>query len=1588
MKRLNTKFVIVIVAFLTVALGSVALVYAYNAIRDPMRNVRQGQELERLGDYRGAARAYGRAVAKRGGNIEYMDMMRAATLKIVPDTPEEARQHYETVLALLRQRARPNPSDPEPWKLLLDAVEERARFLQTSGAWQLLYDTARDMHAAVPSGGEAERLAITAKAYATAMGNLDLTQPDREALEADLERVLEADPSNAKAWDAILSLLLQDVSDLFLSNQQLRGQQRLQQFNQALARAREAIPDSPIPLLAEMRRIRDELQRREISVSESRTRIRPILDQLEVAAMAPSATAQLVLQTADQLLAMGDETDTRRAVVILENWLARRPNDIFMKRLLAIAMQSIDLDRAQVVLQSILDAPPQPVSLESAFRDEIRTDAAERIFDIEIARAERAEDPAARARSLDAAKAMRSRIAEIVRNRADEPVLLRADARLALMEGDFITANSRIDRLLEVARSPGADIYLLGAQAALARNELGLSLNYLNRGIENLGAIYGLLLAKARVELALRRGPDAIRTASAILSARPDDEAAARIVADAQALVDAVTLRGRDDPLTQGLLEIERHLADQDLESARRVVQQMMRTMPPDPKILTQAARVEMSAGNGEQAKQLLDQALAMSPNDPYIIQLRAIVEADDPLERAAKLAALTSSDPAQQAVGRYALTAMLIASLQRDIAQGGRGTDGRPRDLNLLRKHLADAQAALPALRDAAMAAAPKDRSVLAARFDEAALSGDLEKALAIGEETEAAGHEMLGMFFQARALTFQRRFDEAIRVLERARAKGIQSAELSRQMAETREAMGMVPEALAAYKDALERRPLDRTVMERYADLLRRSGDVQRALALYRDAAATGTGDRNLLNAWLHMEDLYGDRSTALCWRRRMYREAPSDRENALALAAMLSDGRIDPRLNIDAECRMKLSMSEWEALPPAQKQTEANMFMRANAAEGAEIYRRLLQLNPNDFEVALAQANALARAGRLDEGIKGMRAIIDRVDEQLRGPMLFALGRFLEDQGRPAAAIEALEECRRYQDPVRREADLALSDHWFDRQQWQRAYDLLKPVIDAEGDAVDRNKALRMAEICQRLRRFEEAKALLDIVARREPDRVDGQLELLRGNLEFGLGEDAWARGDRAAAERSFASAKAVFEKVAAHAPGNALPWISLASLHRNAFVRTNNGKELDQALEYIDRALLLAGGYWPAVRLKVDILNDKDDLVASIQTLERYLQVVPGSFEARSMLAQRHIRAGNVTRALSVLADGAAMNPGDPAWHRAIGEIQLARGNLADATRAFDRALEVSPTPQSLTKALEMRVRRSPPDWQGIIDLSRRYTDEVGRASASQAILAAALAQTGDRESGLEALRRAGRQVRSELAAGTATVEDLDIWYRATREVFPRGRTDELDRFVTDLVGGTLGREDRRWLAGLWLELGKDGVEKAKPHLAKAIEALQEGDSRYRARVHLTAGNLAYLEGDCSAAIDAFEVAVTEDPDDSTSLNNLAFLLATCRGEYARALELAHRAVRLNPSNAWFLDTLGYLQLKNGEAESAVVTLTRSVSIEPLAATYLHLAEALQAVGKVVEAREALDKASALKPDNETKAKIDALRRTLG
>ena len=115
-----------------------------------------------------------------------------------------------------------------------------------------------------------------------------------------------------------------------------------------------------------------------------------------------------------------------------------------------------------------------------------------------------------------------------------------------------------------------------------------------------------------------------------------------------------------------------------------------------------------------------------------------------------------------------------------------------------------------------------------------------------------------------------------------------------------------------------------------------------------------------------------------------------------------------------------------------------------------------------------------------------------------------------------------------------------------------------------------------------------------------------------------------------------------------------------------------------------------------------------------------------------------------------------------------------------------------------------------------------------------------------------------------------------------------------------------------------------------------------------------------------------SIRLYETILDLDPGNTLMMNNLAYEFALQGTDLSRAKELAIKVVAMEPANAGYLDTLGWVLYMMGEYEKSREILEKAVELNPLEAEIVeHLEKVYEKLGSREKAHEMKEKARMLK-----------------
>ena len=122
------------------------------------------------------------------------------------------------------------------------------------------------------------------------------------------------------------------------------------------------------------------------------------------------------------------------------------------------------------------------------------------------------------------------------------------------------------------------------------------------------------------------------------------------------------------------------------------------------------------------------------------------------------------------------------------------------------------------------------------------------------------------------------------------------------------------------------------------------------------------------------------------------------------------------------------------------------------------------------------------------------------------------------------------------------------------------------------------------------------------------------------------------------------------------------------------------------------------------------------------------------------------------------------------------------------------------------------------------------------------------------------------------------------------------------------------------------------------------------------------------------GHVHESVEALEHMLTERPDDPTLQNALGYTLADHTLDLSHAETLIRRALTVMPDNPAAIDSLGWVQFRQGDARGAAATLAHAYSLGHDPEIASHWGEALWVSGQQAEARRVWAAALAREPDS--------------
>lgn len=410
-------------------------------------------------------------------------------------------------------------------------------------------------------------------------------------------------------------------------------------------------------------------------------------------------------------------------------------------------------------------------------------------------------------------------------------------------------------------------------------------------------------------------------------------------------------------------------------------------------------------------------------------------------------------------------------------------------------------------------------------------------------------------------------------------------------------------------------------------------------------------------------------------------------------------------------------------------------------------------------------------------------------------------------------------------------------------------------------------------------------------------------------------------------------------------------------------------------------------------------------------ASISALKQAVFANPNNVSLIDILARFQSRLGQFDEAVALLkrnvsllakTDGRAAST----LSVSLAELYLQRDRYDDAAAAFENALAIRGVGSAASVKNEDRefvqyvferliqtgkVADRPQTVKAYIEKARKTFGKEDLFADRQMI--AFLQGQGNRQEALT-LVRSLRTVRPEdvrlLRLEASLLTDVGQVDTAVEMVRKKGKAGQAAPVAGDSGTGTVTIpvpptdefSDLLFISNLYSRAnrGREAVETANQAFAIA------GGAERRQIAKMTLATALQMSGDTAGAEQALRAILKETPGNPMALNNLGYFL-TERGEkLEEAVEMIKQALKVDPKNPSYLDSLGWAYFKLGKLGEAEKYLTNASRADADSATiFEHLGDLYREKNEPAKAKSMWERALRLSAET---SEIERLKKKLG
>ena len=451
------------------------------------------------------------------------------------------------------------------------------------------------------------------------------------------------------------------------------------------------------------------------------------------------------------------------------------------------------------------------------------------------------------------------------------------------------------------------------------------------------------------------------------------------------------------------------------------------------------------------------------------------------------------------------------------------------------------------------------------------------------------------------------------------------------------------------------------------------------------------------------------------------------------------------------------------------------------------------------------------------------------------------------------------------------------------------------------------------------------------------------------------------------------------------------------------------------ETREAVEILSRAVADDPDNLQAIELLREAIDAADSKAAAtaIQALQQAVFANPDNTSLVILLAQVQARTGKIDDAAKVLRDATAKLADKDKTSAAnlqvtLGDIYLGVNRFDDAIAVYQNALAV----RGIAK--DELVAESDRDFAiRVYDKMINTFKKANRPNDAKALIERARTLFGNKDlfadkQMISFYRETGKKNEALQAVRTLRARNADDYGLLRLEasiLTENGKVDEAVALVKSLINKkssvstiTKNGADENDVNGLFTikspmfddftnYLFISNLYSQAKRGKQAIEAANQaytiaGDDDRKQIAKLTLATAQQMAGDFQAAETTLRALLKQSPGNPIALNNLGYFLTERNVKLDEALELINQALKIDPTNPSYLDSLGWAYFKLGKFDEAEKYLKDALRYDVSSPTINeHLGDVYHQQGKPELAKSAWQKALNLVSDTEETSRLN-------